>query len=315
MVMSAIDSSQRMIGGSKMFVQVELHNTDKETGFFKDMGIENVGVGTAIAGSVDSLSLVVENYNILGYVGNNELLGFKKKIETEGLALRSLTAHSWDWVDRVAGIEIDEKEVENLCRTIDSMGKAKVETLIMPCSRKPLSSLSLTGKDDFRRRVVQIYREISKVAERSGVRICTHTSFMPDIMIHDYKTLDHFLEETGSKANGLLFCIGSISLAGYKIDDFIERYHDAIYAVHVKNVTGDWEENIIYSQKHNKHREVRFDAGQVDIPSAISLLASYGYEGGLTPEHFPPIDQDEELGLSWAVAYIKGICDSIQRKR
>jgi len=293
-----------------MFVEIELRDIKKEIDFFKDMGIKNVGIGSAIVGSVSALSMV-ENFDTLGYAGNKELLTLKQQLENQGLFLRSLTAHSWDWVDRVAEKGIDQKEVENLCYTINSMGKAQVNTLIMPCSRKSLSSLALGEKEEFRKRVNQVYREISRVAEESGVKIVTHMSFMPDIMIHDDKTLDQFLEETESDANGILFCMGSISLAGYSVESFIKRYHNKIYAVHIKNVIGNWNENNDYYEKYHKHREIRFDAGQVKIPAAISKLANYGYDGSLIPEHFPPIGKDEKAALSWAVAYIKGICDSI----
>lgn len=273
-----------------MYVQIGIGDIEKEEGFIKGLGIKDVSVASA----------AVENFGAIGYVEAKELVILKEQLGNHGFSLRSLGVHSWSWVDEVVESKVEQKEVDNLCRTIEAMGKAKVETLIMPCSRKPLTSLSSAERREFEKRVIQVYRQLSKIAEQSSVKVASHTSFMPDIMVHDYKNLDRFLEEVGSKANGILLCIGCISLAGYNVEDFIDRYCEKIYAVHIRNVTGNWD----------KHEETRFDAGQIKIPSVLHKLAKRNYEGCLIPEHFPQIGDDHKMGLSWAVAYIKGICDS-----
>lgn len=271
-----------------MYVQLCLGEED----FIRKLGVTDVSENCRAA----------KKFDVLGYADADGLVAMKEGIQSRGFVLRGLDLHSWSWIDEVAGQDIAQQETDRVCRTIEAMGKAGIDTLIMPCSRKSLTPLSSSEKRNFHESVVGIHRQLSKVAEHSGVKLAFHTTLMPDIMINDADSLDNFLEDVGSLANGLILCMGSVSLAGFRIEDFIDRYRDIIYLVHVKNPIGAWE----------KFEEARFDEGQINIPSVFGYLSKQGYNGGIIPEHFPAIGDDQKTAKAWAVAYLKGVCDALK---
>lgn len=266
-----------------MYILGQLRNIDEDIGYLKGVGIKNVYTDTARAKNPE------------------ELIAFKDELEKRGLLLQSLCA-DWSWVDAVAtGKHLDKGRLDGMCHILEAMGEAEIRTLLMPCSRRRLSGLSSDDAEAFWQRVVQAYREISEIAEGAGVNIASHTSMSPNSMIHDIESLDQFLKAVHSPANGLLLCIGCVWLACDSVEDFMERYRERTYAVHVRNVrsTGDGAE------------ETRLDDGQIDLPSALRKLKELGYDSCLIPEHLPKIEGSEKLAITCAYGYIKGICDSI----
>lgn len=161
-------------------------------------------------------------------------------------------------------------------------------------------------REAFMRRLIEYYRRLVEQAERSQVRIATHTYHSPSRLIWNYETINRLLEAVPSAYNGVLFCTGKTQFAGDDMVDTIRRYGKRIFLVHIRNVAGGYVPGS-YELEEDKSLEARFDAGDVDVPQVLKTLKEIGFSGPVFAEHYPAIAGERVAALAWTVGYFKAL--------
>lgn len=165
-------------------------------------------------------------------------------------------------------------------------------------------------------RFAYFIKELTPIAEESGVRLAAHPDDPPMKFIRNTPRLVYqpelyqkLLDIYPSYNNGLEFCMGTIQeMSTGNVYDSLNKYSQQknIVYVHVRNVVG----------KVPDYQEVFIDEGDIDIVKALSILIKNEFEGVLIPDHTPQIDSDAPwyMGMAHAIGYIKGIVNCLEEK-
>lgn len=198
-----------------------------------------------------------------------------------------------------------DRETRTLRGIIASMGEAGLDILHLYVSSVRAPSRA-EEREAFMGRLVEYYRRIVEQAERSQVRIATHTYHSPSRLIWNYETFRRLLEAVPSAYNGVLFCTGKTQFAADDMVDTIRRYGNKIFLAHVRDVAGDYVPGS-YELEEDRSLEARFDVGDVNVPLALKTLKEIGFSGPTFAEHYPAIVGDRVMGLAWTVGYFKAL--------
>ncbi len=220
----------------------------------------------------------------------------------KGLAVGSVFPQPWKWTNEATE---DPTTVDRLEQVIDALGEVGVPRLLLGCSFRQVTAMSEQERDAHALEIYDNYRRISRRAEASGVKLCTHTSLHEGSLLATPEDLTKFLQEVSSPANGLLFCYVCESDFG-RIDDDIRFWKDRIFAVHMRNVRRTPEGT---RQMHMS------EGGDVEVPSVLQTLSDIGFDGPLIPEHYPllPGDAGSETATASAVGYLQAELDQLDR--
>ncbi|MBC7236209.1 MAG: mannonate dehydratase [Chloroflexi bacterium] len=161
-------------------------------------------------------------------------------------------------------------------------------------------------RETFFSRLIDYYCRIVEQAERSNVRLATHTYNAPSRLIWNVETFGRILDAVPSPTNGVLFCTGKTQLAGDDMVETIRSYGQRIVLVHVRNVAGDYVPGT-YEAEDRRELEVRFDLGDIDLLAVFRTLKEIDYRGPVFAEHYPSIVGDRVAGLAWTCGYLKAL--------
>jgi len=129
-----------------------------------------------------------------------------------------------------------------------------------------------------------------EVAEKLGVSLLIEPE--PDLMIERFGQFLEFIERIDSNAVGLNFDIGHAYCVGEDPQDWVERM--APYARHYHF------EDIATTRVH---RHLVPGHGAIDFVATLKAIAATGYDGWITVELYPYIDQPDEAARA-AFAYV-----------
>ncbi|HZE99516.1 MAG TPA: mannonate dehydratase [Planctomycetota bacterium] len=176
------------------------------------------------------------------------------------------------------------------------------------------------GADEMWDRITYFLDRVVPVATEHKVRLACHPNDprVPDgfrgvhCVLGSVDGLKRFIDIRPSPYHGLNFCQGTISEGlkepGKEIFDVIRYFgsRKKIFNVHFRNIRGGYL----------KFEETYPDEGDVDMVQAARVYKEVGYDGLLMPDHVPKVEGDEggKLGFAFALGYIKGVIQAVDRE-
>ena len=207
-----------------------------------------------------------------------------------------------------------KEEVAIFGRIIDNMGQAGIPYLHLYLNVDRLNSDA--QRDQLWDGLVEVYRPLTGIAEKAGVRISTHHFHVPDRLLWNYETMSRLLNEIDSSANGVTFCQGKSQMAGDDLVRDILNYGDQIFMFHIRDivtqVSGDIPPEVEKRLADIGYLEVAFGTGEVDMVGSIRSLKQINYQGEIYPEHYPSIAGDSAAGLAWTIGYIRALDQAVE---
>ncbi len=172
----------------------------------------------------------------------------------------------------------------------------------MMLAENPLQAEALTREEHWDL-CSQVYERVIPLAEKNGVRVAIHPSD-PPIPGAPFDSLGwhRVLDAFPSPCNGLLYCVGTRHEAGGTrlVLDEINHYGrlGKIFYVHFRNVRGSLP-------AAGGFEEVLLDDGDMNMFEILLALRKVGYDGALSPDHYPTIEGGHSA--SYSVGYIKAL--------
>ncbi|MEM2905591.1 MAG: TIM barrel protein [Candidatus Bathyarchaeia archaeon] len=255
----------------------------------------------------------VEGFDETGILEASALRRFKQGLSWKGVDLTALIAPTPSRAVLEGNLDGGD-EAERLCKTIEAMGEAEVNTalwypfngilyrpphlIIGEGGRYSLESLDGSFRPGGLHwpTLVSFFRRIAEAAEGAGVKLASH--------MWDLYFMDALLEAVASRSMGVTYCPGIYILGGDPYDAIAYLGADRVFLAHARNV-------VRHGPRFRDYEEVFLDKGDVDISRCIQLLKSIGYEGIIIPEHLGP--PSDEANLPNAVRYLKGTLTSREK--
>lgn len=201
-----------------------------------------------------------------------------------------------------------EEEVDELCRTIRTLGEASVPIVATPVHLGENSQM--TTQEQWSR-AVQLYELIVPVAEEAGVRLALHPTDPP---VHEapFSPLRwrRMLDAVPSRNSGLLYCVGTCCESGVDVIQDIQHYgrKGKIFHVHFRNVRGSLPTAGTYE-------EVPLDDGDMSMFHVLQTLWEVGYDGALNPDHptmYPDDAPNWRIDWAYSVGYMKALLAALR---
>ncbi len=234
-----------------------------------------------------------------------------------------------------------DAEVDNLCRTLEALGKAGARFMSMPLHLVHLGSnraykgfvtrvhrggYTMHGFDaaEMRRRLeesppevtvdveahfersAKLYERLLPIAEAYGVRLILHPSDpqLPDTEFSP-RRWSAILDAVPHPNVGLLYCVGTRYETGVNVFDDIRAFgrRGKIFHVHFRNVRGTIPTT-------GGYEEISLHDGDMNMFRVLQTLQSIGYDGGIQIDHLPRFDGDtafQGIASAYGVAYVKGL--------
>jgi mannonate dehydratase len=239
-----------------------------------------------------------------------------------------------------------EEELDNLCRTLEALGKAGARIMSTPVHLVHLGSnpgylgfvqnvqrggyrmhgfemermrrrlaegpppLAIDVEAQFER-CVRMYERLVPIAEEYGVRLVMHPSDpqLPEAEFSPRRWW-RMMEAVPSANSGLLYCVGTRYETGVNIYDDIRTMgrRGKIFHVHFRNVRGTIPAT-------GGYEEVALHDGDMNMFRVLKTLRETGYDGGLQVDHIPGYDGDTAFsGIGWgyAVGYVKALLAALE---
>lgn len=232
-------------------------------------------------------------------------------------------------------------EVDNLCRTLEALGKGGVPFMSMPLHLVHLGSnrgylghvprshrggYGMVGVDleVMRRKLaaeppefavdveahfersVKLYERLLPIAAEYNVRLILHPSDpqLPDTEFSP-RRWSQILDAVPSPYVGLLYCCGTRYETGVNIFDDIRAFgrRGKIFHVHFRNVRGTIPTSGGYD-------EVALNDGDMNMFRVLRTLQSIGYDGAIQIDHLPNYSGDtsfQGIASAFAVGYVKAL--------
>jgi mannonate dehydratase len=241
------------------------------------------------------------------------------------------------------GLSGGEQEVDNLCRTLEALGKAGVPFMSMPLHlgvnpgyrgavravhrggytmhafdmevmRRSLAEkppeLVVDVEAHFERSV-RLYERLVPIAEAYDIRLILHPSDppLPETEFSP-RRWSAILDAVPSTHSGLLYCVGTRYESGVNIYDDIRAFgrRGKIFHVHFRNVRGQ-------IPTHGGYEEVALHDGDMNMFRVLLTLKSVGYDGGLQIDHLPSYTGDnafQGMASAYAVGYVKALLAALE---
>jgi mannonate dehydratase len=283
----------------------------------------------------------IAGYGDRGYPEVDELAELRERFERHGLGVLIMVLDRVHLTDVMTGREGRDREIEDVCRTLEAMGKVGLGTFAFDIGvhrgsprpgmwRNPngrggavLSSFDYDralaemdapvgriSSEEAWERVGYLYERIVPVAEAAKVNLACHPSDPP--MPH-YRGVEQILntadglkklteEIMPSERNGLLFCIGTMAETGTDI------YQATEYFLQRGRVFVTHFRNVRGTIP--RYDEVFLDEGDIDMYRIMQLYVKYDHRGTLVPDHSVGITSDTSWGhisRSWSLSYMMAL--------
>jgi len=306
--------------------------TDDKLVFAKQLGVEDIIVHVPVD---PSLARGPGYYELL------PLIRLRTKIESYGLRLVAIENIPSKWYMKVMlGQEGRDEQIENFCKTLENMGKARIPILgynFSPtgvwrtCTDMPWRGARVTsfdyelvkdapaelGKlndkqmwDNF----TYFLKKVVPVAEEAGVKLALHPDDPPvpslagiARIFRNVEAFKRLIDLVPSDFNGIEFCQGTFSEMGIDVIKAIRYFGSRrkIFYVHFRDVRGN----------PYKFHETFVDDGQTDMLKAMLAYREVGYDGVFIDDHVPRSPDDTpwcHRGRAYACGYIKALIETVK---
>lgn len=279
-----------------------------------------------------------------GYADERGVRALLERLRRRGLSLNQV-APPWP-IKYLLGESGGDREVDDLCRTLEALGRAGVPMMSVPlylyhgptnllygglyigeqrggyrlwAYDTALMQRNLNGKpfqllvdaDHFFERAVRLYERLVPIAETYGVKLIVHPSDpqLPEAELSSYRW-SKLLDAVPSPNSGLLYCVGTRYETGIPIHDDIRAFgrRGKIFHVHFRNVRGTIPVN-------GGYEETDLDDGDMNMFHVLKSLRAVGYDGALQIDHLPVYDGDTPfhgMAAAYAVGYIKALIRALE---
>ena len=163
-------------------------------------------------------------------------------------------------------------------------------------------------------RIEGFMRRCVPVAEKANVVLALHPDDPPvaehwgvSQVLRTLEGLERAMAIVPSPNNGLLFCQGTIQVAGIDLLDYVRRFGPAGKIVHVE-------------LRGARGRVPRFDEEFMDMGDQklfplVAALQAIGYAGLVEVAHVPKLQHDPGRFVvdAWSVGYVKGMLGAVKR--
>lgn len=275
-----------------------------------------------------------------GPVQEDKLLQAQRRIESHGLrigvALLPQAAGSQHWNVRLGRPE-REREVEDVCRSIETLGRAGVPTVeyvfnlaavygsdFGPTGRggavvrrfyydrarqAPAEPEWAASEEEVWARIAWFVERVVPAAESAGVALACHHDDPPvpnlrgeTRVLGSLEGMQRFCDLSPSPAHGLNFCQGTVTEMGVDVIGAIRTFgsQERIHHVHFRNVQGAVP----------RFQESFIDDGDVDMLEALRAYKEVGYTGTIMPDHTPRVAGDNAWGArgrAYALGYMRAL--------
>ncbi|MBC8229579.1 sugar phosphate isomerase/epimerase [bacterium] len=244
---------------------------------------------------VDEVCLTVPHGD-QGYVELDALKNAKDFLADAGIAASSGLLGSFPSQEVMTGQADAEPELENLKRTMDSLGEVGFYSVLnFVASPKPMTEKE---ENEYWARLLDYYAKFVAMAENAKVKIATHAFYYPDRLVQGSDHLMHILDAIPSDYNGVTLC-GGLHIPGDDVSKSVEMFKGKIFFAHARDLGGS------RFKTEPETIEVPLGEGEVDVPAMIDALKKVVYEGVICPEHLGPPKVEGEDQLGEAVKYLK----------
>jgi mannonate dehydratase len=273
----------------------------------------------------------------------SDLIRLREWIEGFGLRLESISVPHSFWMKVRLGEPGRDEELDNLRATIGNLGAAGIPVMgynfrpdpLYRTGRRPgrggaevttfdralVDPTALTyGREITAEEVWVNYdyfiRAVLPAAEEAGVRLALHPDDPPGAAIGGvariFSSFDGFERAAqiagGSRAWGLLFCIGCWSEMG-GTDNVLRGIRHfgprgQLVYVHFRDVQGTGDD----------FAECFIGEGQLDVTAAMRALKEVGFSGALIDDHVPRMVGDEgwnARGRAYSTGYLMGLLRAV----
>lgn len=159
------------------------------------------------------------------------------------------------------------------------------------------------------KRIADYYQRLCAHAESVGMKIATHSPWPPNRLgwMWGTKEFARLFAAVPSRANGYLYDNAVHHMCGDDPVAAVHQFADRIFFCHIRDVrkaAGEGAAGTGYD-------EVFPGTGELAFKSVFAALKSIGYQGVITPEHFPiiPGDFSEGAATTYAVGYFRAVLD------
>lgn len=180
----------------------------------------------------------------------------------------------------------------------------------------------LSDKEQWRL-FVNFYKRLIPQAEKSNVRIATHSCWLPIYrglrrVIWNSRLMKRMIDAVPSKYNGVCFCVGCRWSCGDNLYQSIKFLGNKIFNVQLSDVLG-------IGGRRGNFMWAREGQGNIDHWKVFKALREINYQGVMTQEHFPPLIPLEEGrkdlpiphggqgALAYSIGYYKALLSAIER--
>jgi len=282
-----------------------------------------------------------------GYHDFHQLLRLKKFINSynlEFVAIENLPFDHWSAVAR--GSNERDVQIQNVCTTLENMGKVGIPILGYYFSLSGVSGHwrayesgggrgnaglksfdydlvkdappledAPVSVDEMWERLAYFLERIVPVAENAGVKLAAHQDDPPAEYLQgigrlqtNHDAMQRLIDLVPSHNNGLEFCQGTVAEMGpNQAIDAVTRFAS--------------QGKIFYVHFRNvqgqfpKFDEVFIDEGDVNMILALKAYKDAGYDGVITPDHTPRVVGDEPYGhrgRAFALGYIRAAMQALE---
>lgn len=236
-----------------------------------------------------------------------------------------------------------DREIDDLCRTLEALGRAGVPFMSMPLHlgvnpgyRGGVRAIHRGGYtmhafsvDAMKRslaekppelevdveahyeRSVKLYERLIPIAEANDIRLILHPSD-PPLPEAEFSPLrwSSILDAVPSKHSGLLYCIGTRMESGVDIEKDIHAFgrRGKIFHTHFRNVRG----TIPF---HGGYQEVALHDGDQNMFRVVRALKAVGFDGGLQIDHLPRYDGETPfagIASAYGVGYVRALLAALE---
>jgi mannonate dehydratase len=236
-----------------------------------------------------------------------------------------------------------DAEVDDLCRTLEALGRSGVPFMSMPVHlgvnpgyrglvprvhragyrmagfeleemRQSLSARPpeiVVDVEAHYERCVRLYERLVPIAEAYDIRLILHPSDppLPETEFSP-RRWSRILDAVPSAHSGLLYCVGTRYESGVNIHDDIRAFgrRGKIFHVHFRNVRGAIPTT-------GGYEEVALHDGDMNMFRVLQSLKAIGYDGGLQIDHLPHYDTDNAFqgqASAYAVGYLRALLAAVE---
>ena len=275
-----------------------------------------------------------------GYADEQGVRALLEKLRRHGLGVYRVAPPTPE--NYLLGRPGGDEEVDNLCRTLEALGKAGVPFMSMPLHldnpgyrgavrgvyrggytmhafdmavmRQSLETkppeLMVDVEAHFERSV-RLYERLVPIAEALDIRLILHPSDppLPEAEFSP-RRWSQILDAVPSTHSGLLYCIGTRYESGTNIVENIRAFgrRGKIFHTHFRNVRGT-------IPTHGGYEEVALHDGDMNMFRILLTLRDIGFTGGLQLDHMPAYDGDnpfQGMASAYAVGYAKALLAALE---